>query len=112
MPFDAGGAGLDNARRSGPVAVTFRTAIGAFGAPGRPAWLARGARDPRCVTAGCVLRRGTGGIGAAGSGPRRCCAIGKCCHQTLSPQSRKDARATLRAALTCAVEEEIIAAIR
>jgi hypothetical protein len=26
--------------------------------------------------------------------------------------SRKDARATLRAALTCAVEEEIIAAIR
>ena len=40
---------------------------------------------------------------------RRCCAIGKCCHRTLSPQSRKDARATFRAALTCAVEEEIIA---
>ena len=40
---------------------------------------------------------------------RRCCAISKCCHETLSPQSRKDARATLRAALTCAVEEEIIA---
>ena len=39
---------------------------------------------------------------------RRCCAVGKCCHETLSPQSRKDARATLRAALTCAVEEEII----
>jgi hypothetical protein len=27
--LDAGGADLDNARRSGPVAVTFRTAIGA-----------------------------------------------------------------------------------
>jgi integrase len=39
---------------------------------------------------------------------RRCCAVGKCCRETLSPQSRKDARATLRAALTCAVEEEII----
>lgn len=39
---------------------------------------------------------------------RRCCAVGKCCRGTLSPQSRKDARATLRAALTCAVEEEII----
>jgi integrase len=39
---------------------------------------------------------------------RRCCAVGKCCRQILSPQSRKDARATLRAALTCAVEEEII----
>ena len=39
---------------------------------------------------------------------QRCWAVGKCCHGTLSPQSRKDARATLRAALTCAVEEEII----
>jgi integrase len=41
-------------------------------------------------------------------GKRRCCAVGKCCHQTLSPRSRKDARDTLRAALTCAVEDEII----
>ena len=39
---------------------------------------------------------------------RRCCAIGKCCHQVLSARSRKDARDTLRAALTCAVEDEII----
>jgi hypothetical protein len=30
--LDAGGADLDNARRSVPVAVTFRTAIGALGA--------------------------------------------------------------------------------
>jgi integrase len=39
---------------------------------------------------------------------RRCCAVGKCCQQTLSARSRKDARDTLRAALTCAVEDEII----
>jgi hypothetical protein len=39
---------------------------------------------------------------------RRCCAIGKCCHEVLSARSRKDARDTLRAALTCAVEDEII----
>jgi integrase len=39
---------------------------------------------------------------------RRCCAIGKCCRATLSMRSRKDARDTLRAALTCAVDEEII----
>lgn len=40
---------------------------------------------------------------------RRCCAVGKCCQETLSARSRKDARDTLRAALTCAVEDEIIA---
>ena len=39
----------------------------------------------------------------------RCCAIGRCCQQTLSVRSRKDARDTLRAALTCAVEDEMIA---
>jgi integrase len=39
---------------------------------------------------------------------RRCCAVNKCCHQTLSPRSRKDARDTLRAAFACAIEEEII----
>jgi integrase len=39
---------------------------------------------------------------------RRCCAIGKCCHETLSVRSRKDARDTLRAALSCAVEDEVI----
>lgn len=39
---------------------------------------------------------------------RRCCAVGKCCHETLSARSRKDARDTLRAALTCAVDDEII----
>jgi integrase len=41
-------------------------------------------------------------------GKRRCCAVGKCCQQTLSVRSRKDARDTLRAALTCAVEDETI----
>ncbi len=39
---------------------------------------------------------------------RRCCAIGKCCHQVLSAGTRKDARNVLRAALTCAVEDQII----
>jgi integrase len=39
---------------------------------------------------------------------RRCCAIGKCCQAILSPETRKDVRNALRAALTCAVEEQII----
>jgi len=39
---------------------------------------------------------------------RRCCAVGKCCQETLSARSRKDARDILRAALTCAVEDEVI----
>ena len=39
---------------------------------------------------------------------RRCCAVGQCCHQTLALRSRKDARDTLRAALSCAVEEDEI----
>ncbi|HLI38850.1 MAG TPA: tyrosine-type recombinase/integrase [Streptosporangiaceae bacterium] len=41
-------------------------------------------------------------------GRRRCCAIGRCCHEVLSPRSRKDARDTLRAALACAIEDETI----
>ena len=39
---------------------------------------------------------------------RRCCAAGTCCSDTLSARSRRDARDTLRAALTCAVEDETI----
>src|SRR5215467_8836255 len=39
---------------------------------------------------------------------RRCCAIGQCCREILSPGTRTDARNVLRAALTCAVEEQII----
>jgi integrase len=39
---------------------------------------------------------------------RRCCAVGQCCHAPLSPRTRADARDTLRAAFTCAVEEELI----
>jgi integrase len=39
---------------------------------------------------------------------RRCCAVDQCCHETLSAVSRTDARNVLRAALTCAVEEQII----
>jgi hypothetical protein len=37
---------------------------------------------------------------------RRCCAIGKCCGQFVSPRTVKGARATLRAALTHAVNED------
>jgi integrase len=40
---------------------------------------------------------------------RRCCAVGTCCHDVLSAESRKDARNVLRAALTCAVEEQLVA---
>jgi hypothetical protein len=57
--LDAGGASPDNARRSGPAPVTFHPATGAPGAL-RPVRLARGARDPRRVTAGRVLRPGAG----------------------------------------------------
>jgi integrase len=39
---------------------------------------------------------------------RRCCAVGKCCHGVLSAGTRKDARNALRAALTCAIEEQVI----
>jgi integrase len=39
---------------------------------------------------------------------RRCCSKGQCCHDILSPGSRKDARNVLRAALTCAIEEQTI----
>jgi len=39
---------------------------------------------------------------------RRCCAVGTCCHEVLSARSRKDTRDTLRAALTCAVQDEVI----
>ena len=38
-------------------------------------------------------------------------ATGRCCHAILSARSRADARYTLRAAFTCAAEEEIISAI-
>lgn len=39
---------------------------------------------------------------------RRCCAVGTCCHEVLSAETRKDARNVLRAALTCAIEDQII----
>jgi integrase len=39
---------------------------------------------------------------------RRCCSVGKCCHEVLSTSTRRDARNVLRAALTCAIEEQII----
>jgi integrase len=42
------------------------------------------------------------------AGKQRCCAVGKCCHEVLSPSTRKDARNVLRAALSCAIEDQLI----
>jgi hypothetical protein len=39
---------------------------------------------------------------------RRCCALGRCCHTTVSPRTLSDIRGCLRAALAQAVTEEII----
>ncbi|MFD0529613.1 hypothetical protein ACFQ1I_26650 [Kitasatospora arboriphila] len=39
---------------------------------------------------------------------RRCCAIGRCCDQRLSQRTVRDARNTLRSALTNAMAEELI----
>ncbi|WP_042408811.1 site-specific integrase [Streptacidiphilus carbonis] len=39
---------------------------------------------------------------------RRCCAVGKCCEQTLSRRTVQDARGVLRSALTNAVTEEVL----
>ncbi|MGH3829479.1 MAG: tyrosine-type recombinase/integrase [Pseudonocardiaceae bacterium] len=40
---------------------------------------------------------------------RRCCAVGKCCEARLSPRTVNDIRACLRAALSQAVTEDLIA---
>jgi integrase len=63
-------------------------------------WLNKIARICQCCALGKdVARR---------QSERRCCAVRKCCHEVLSPRSIKDARDVLRAALTCAIEDEII----
>jgi integrase len=63
-------------------------------------WLNKLSRICRCCAQGKDAARP--------DGKRRCCAIGHCCQEVLSPGTRKDARNVLRAALTCAVEEQII----
>ena len=55
-----------------------------------------------------TAQAGAGKDAARPEAKRRCCAVGNCCQEILAPRSRKDARDTLRAALTCAIEEEII----
>ena len=62
--LDAGGADPDNARRSGPVAVTFRTAIGALGAS-VTAW------SCSCGAAPGPLRRGPAAAGDRGRRARQ-----------------------------------------
>ena len=63
-------------------------------------WLNKLARTCQCCAQGKDAARP--------EGKRRCCATGKCCQFILSAETRKDARNALRAALTCAVEEQII----
>jgi integrase len=63
-------------------------------------WLNRLAQVCQCCAQGKDAARP--------AGKRRCCAIGQCCHAALSARSRADARDTLRAVYTCAVEEEVV----
>jgi hypothetical protein len=39
---------------------------------------------------------------------QQCCAVGRCCHQYLSPRTLKNIRDCLRAALNCAINDELI----
>jgi integrase len=64
------------------------------------AWLNKLARICQCCAQGKDAARP--------DSKRRCCAIGACCHAILSPRSRADARDTLRAALACGIEDELI----
>jgi integrase len=63
-------------------------------------WLNKLARICQCCAQGKDASRS--------EAKRRCCAVGECCHEILSAGSRKDARNVLRAALTCAIEEQVI----
>ena len=63
-------------------------------------WLNKLSRTCQC----CVQGRDA----ARPEEKRRCCAIGKCCHEVLSAGTRKDARNVLRAALSCAIEDQLI----
>jgi len=63
-------------------------------------WLNKLSRICQCCTQGKDAARP--------EDKRRCCAVSNCCQAVLSARSRSDARDTLRAALSCAVEEEIV----
>jgi hypothetical protein len=82
-------SGPDNVRRSGPVLVTFhpgeRHTWRAMTDPGQLAER----RHSRCVTAGRMLRP-VRGIGAAGSGPRRCATALKEAGQAAPPHLRRE----------------------
>jgi hypothetical protein len=56
------------------------------------AWLNRLAAECQCCAQEKDVRR-------ALSGAARCCALGKCCHQVVSPRTIKDVRTVLRSAL-------------
>ncbi|HLX48553.1 MAG TPA: site-specific integrase [Streptosporangiaceae bacterium] len=61
-------------------------------------WLNRLQQVCQCCTQGKDARRR--------EAKRRCCAIGQCCHQVLSPRACRGARDTLRAALSYAITED------
>jgi integrase len=63
-------------------------------------WLNKLSRICQCCTQGIDAARP--------EEKRRCCATGKCCHEVLSAGTRKDARNVLRAALNCAIEDQLI----
>jgi integrase len=65
------------------------------------AWLNRLAAECQCCAQEKDVRR-------ALSGAARCCALGKCCHQVVSPRTIKDVRTVLRSALQSAVRQELI----
>jgi integrase len=64
------------------------------------AWINTLARTCQCCAQGKDARRQPD--------KRRCCAIGRCCHTTMSPRTLSDIRGCLRAALAHAVTEEIV----
>jgi integrase len=69
--------------------------------PDVQAWLNRLAVQCQCCAQGKDARRALGGTA-------RCCAIGECCHQVVSPRTIKDVRTVLRSALHSAVRQELI----
>jgi integrase len=64
-------------------------------------WINEVARTCQC----CVQGKDT----ARAENKRRCCAVGKCCEDRLSSRTVSDIRACLRAALSQAVTEDLIA---
>ena len=63
-------------------------------------WVNKLAQTCQCCTQGRDAARS--------AKARRCCAVGKCCQRRLTARTLKDVRDCLRAALNCAVDDELI----